>query len=197
MHFKTIAALFAAAASASPVRRSTCTEDTGNTNFGPFGIMALRSASPIHFAQAGAAQNGLYLNLPEQNATCTGDGPSPPGAIFTLVDGKLYLYAEPEPYQQIFVDRSGMGQGILGYITGDQGTPRYAELEGWELDANDNLSFKGAGLIACPNSLDGAWKIWASVGINKPAGQEGCLGFSPRAIELTEPKSCEYTQYGV
>lgn len=110
MQLKTLVALFAAAASASPVQRRTCADDGKKTNFGPFGIMALRSASPIHFAQAGAAQNSLFLHLPEQNATCTGDGPDPTGAIFSLVDGNLYLYAEPELNQQIFVDRSGMGE---------------------------------------------------------------------------------------
>ncbi|ROT36376.1 hypothetical protein SODALDRAFT_325724 [Sodiomyces alkalinus F11] len=191
MHFsQALVAFFAAAACASPVKSRD--DDACKNNFGPFGIMALRSASPIHFAQGSAARNSLFLNLPEQNATCT-DGPAPSGAIFTLIDGNLYLYAEPEPYQQIFVDRSGMGQGIVGYTTGDQPLPRNAEREGWELDANNNLSFKGTGLLACPNSIDGAWRIWLSVGIGKPAGQEGCLGFSPRAIELTEPQSCEYT----
>src|SRR5690349_5419512 len=68
--------LFAVAASAAPTNGS-CTAPTRK-----FGIMALRSASPIHFATAGATQNKLVLNIPEDklDAQCA-DGKARRDAI--------------------------------------------------------------------------------------------------------------------
>ena len=97
--------LFAVAASAAPTNGS-CTAPTRK-----FGIMALRSASPIHFAEASASQNKLVLSLPEAklDAQCA-DGKARRDAIFYIKDGGLYLYGEKGKEQQFFVDRSGMGK---------------------------------------------------------------------------------------
>lgn len=98
--------VFAAAASAAPASGSSCPAPTRK-----FGIMALRSASPIHFAQASATQNKIVLSLPESklDAQCT-DGKARRDAIFYLQDGELYLYGNKDKVQQFFVDRSGMGK---------------------------------------------------------------------------------------
>lgn len=97
--------LFAAAASAAP--SGSCPAPTRK-----FGIMALRSASPIHFAQASATQNKLVLHLPEAklDAQCT-DGKTRRDAILYLKDGELFLYGK-DKVQQFFVDRSGMGKAL-------------------------------------------------------------------------------------
>lgn len=97
----TVVALFAAAASAAPASGS-CSRK--------FGIMALRSASPIHFAEASASQNKLILNQPEDklDAKCA-DGKARKDAIFYIQDGELYLYGNNDKVQSFFVDRSGMG----------------------------------------------------------------------------------------
>ncbi|KAI0403979.1 hypothetical protein F4802DRAFT_569259 [Xylaria palmicola] len=209
-------ALFAGAAMASPCKPSTTAPSystgpspTSSTPAGPsstaivpgdkFGLMALRSASPIHFAQFGAAHNSIFLNLPAQNATChEGDQPTTADyATFTLgEDGSLYLYAEEGvPRQQLFVDRSGMGQGKLGYTTGDQSGPRNGERTAFAVDEYGDVSFNGAGFIACPNSIDGAWSVWVSAGVTNPGGNSDCLGLAARAVKIAgTPKSCEYTQ---
>jgi hypothetical protein len=158
-----------------------------------FGIMSLRSASPIHFGQVSAAQSNLFINLPHQHAVCKGAAQE--GATFYIKDGELFLYTPGgKPAQKVYVDRSGMGQGNLGYLTGNEGLPRYGETKGWKKDESNFLSFNGAGLLACPNSIDNAWNIWVSVGIAKPAGQEGCLGFTPMAVPLDKPVACSYTK---
>jgi hypothetical protein len=72
-----------------------------------FGLMALRSASPVHFAQFDAALSSVFLNLPAQNATC--DSGEADSATFYLQDGGLYLYAASATPQQLYADRSGMG----------------------------------------------------------------------------------------
>ena len=86
------------------------------------------------------------------------------------------------------------GQGKLGFTTGAQPTPRNAERDGFELDAFDDLTFNGAGFLACPNSIDGAYSVWVSAGVNNPAGNSDCVGISARAMEVDEPNSCRYTE---
>ncbi|EEU45673.1 hypothetical protein Neosp_004432 [[Neocosmospora] mangrovei] len=159
-----------------------------------FEAMALRSASPIHFSAIQASKSFLSLNLAKQGASC--DKKSDNHAVFNLVGDELYLYKTDNPPQQLYVDRSGMGQGVLGYTTGAQGIPSKAERKGWKIDKSGNLNFNGAGFIACPNSkkAGGSWSVWVDAGNANPGGNKGCLGFTARTIKTTTPNSCEYTQ---
>ncbi|KAI1407892.1 cell wall protein PhiA [Hypoxylon sp. FL1857] len=157
-----------------------------------FSLMALRSASEVHFSSVEAAKSSLFLNLPNQNASCDA-GPAD-YATFYLQDGGLYLYAASATPQQLYVDRSGMGQGKLGYTTGAQPPPRNGERTSFELDENNDLMFNGAGFLACPDSIDGAWSVWVSAGVDQPGGNEGCLGVSVRAVEAFAPNGCLYTE---
>ncbi|KAI0098017.1 hypothetical protein GGR51DRAFT_539020 [Nemania sp. FL0031] len=196
-------ALFAGAALASPCKPSTTTSASTPTSTAvvpgdKFGLLALRSASPIHFAEFSAALSSIFLNLPAQNATCD-NGSTPTtadSATFTLSeDGALYLYAASATPQQLYVDRSGMGQGKLGYTTGAQPAPRNGERTAFAIDEYGDLSFNGAGFIACPNSIDGAWSVWVDAGVANPAGNSGCLGLSARTVKIADtPNSCLYTQ---
>ena len=88
----------------------------------------------------------------------------------------------------------GTGQGKLGYTTGAQPGPRNGERETFAVDDNDNLTFNGAGFIACPNAIDGAWSVWVNAGVANPGGNKDCLGFTARAVENEDPNSCVYTQ---
>ena len=63
------------------------------------------------------------------------------------------------------------------------------------MDDNDNLTFNGAGLLACPSTVDDSWYIWVSAGIDKPAGQEGCVGFTARTVTNADPVKCTYSGY--
>ncbi|OTA58958.1 cell wall protein PhiA [Hypoxylon sp. EC38] len=157
-----------------------------------FSLMALRSASEVHFASFEAAKSSIFLNLPSQNASCDA-GPAD-YATFYLQDGSLYLYAASATPQQLYVDPSGMGQGKLGYTTGAQPPPQKSLRTKFELDEYNDLTFNGAGFLACPNSIDGAWSVWVSAGVDQPAGNEGCLGISVRAVEVLEPNGCLYTE---
>lgn len=95
-----ILSVFAAAASAAP----SCGQRK-------FGIMALRSASPIHFATVSATKNKLVLNLPEDqvDSECV-DGKVHSAATFYIKDEELYLYGTKDRVQQFLVDPSGMGK---------------------------------------------------------------------------------------
>ncbi|KAF5020045.1 hypothetical protein F66182_7926 [Fusarium sp. NRRL 66182] len=159
-----------------------------------FEALALRSASPIHFAGLQAANGGLALRLPKQNANC-GKRKGDNTAVFNLVGDELFLYRKSTPHQQIWVDRSGMGQGVTGY-TDSKSFPRNAETKGWKVDKYGNLNFKGQSLVACPISKEenGPWSIWVSTGNPNPGFNKGCLGFSARTFDVKNPASCKYTQ---
>lgn len=83
----------------------------------------------------------------------------------------------------------------MRYFDKGESTPSgHLEVKGWVVDENDNLNFKGNGLLACPTD-DGSWNIWVDVGNATPAGQEGCLGFSARTLDLKKPVQCTYSNY--
>ncbi|KAF6790027.1 cell wall protein [Colletotrichum sojae] len=201
MRFTTLAALsLATVASALP----TFTAVTNGTTNGTapalpadakFQLMALRSASPVHFSKFQAALSSVFLQLPSQNATCDDREAvaASEAATFYLQDGGLYLYAASATPQQLYADRSGMGQGKLGYTTGAQPAPRNAERTGWVVDSFGDLTLDGAGFLACPDSIEGSWSVWVSAGVAQPAGNADCLGVSVRAVQVSEPNSCSYT----
>jgi hypothetical protein len=107
----TFASLIAAAAALPAGQDAAVTKNENITNFQ---IMALRSASPIHFARFNAAQSSLFLNLPNQDAHCYSQQGNE-AAVFqhNKEDKTLWLYATGNPRQQVYVDRSGMGKFAL------------------------------------------------------------------------------------
>ncbi|KAK4222914.1 hypothetical protein QBC38DRAFT_374189 [Podospora fimiseda] len=166
-----------------------------------FGIMALRSASPIHFASVSGFQNNLALKLPENEleAQCT-DGVTRREATFFIKDGELFLYTPKETIQKLWTDRSGMGTGVLQYATypkdGSWTPGRNFETKGWEIDENDNLLFKGSSFIACPWDPKAPettkWTLYVNAGVSNPAWNEGCLGVTARTVTASEPVRCTY-----
>lgn len=197
MQFKALTALTSLVAAVSGLPTFSATNGTATNNTLPadakFQLMALRSASPVHFSTFQAAKSSIFLQLPSQNATCDQRNATE-SATFTLgQDGGLYLYAASATPQQLYADRSGMGQGKLGYTTGAQPAPRNGERTGWTIDAYGDLTLDGAGFLACPNSIEGAWSVWVSSGVANPAGNTDCLGISVRAVQAVVPNSCSYT----
>ncbi|BCR82794.1 cell wall protein PhiA [Aspergillus chevalieri] len=159
----------------------------------PFGVLAIHSGSGVQNSGFNAAKSSLFAGLPSQNASCARpeDGQT---ATFYIKDSELYLYDQSATPQKFYVDRSGMGQGKIGYTTGAQQPPKNAEQKGWSVSEQNYLQFGGKSLIACPNSIDGAWSIWASAGVDNPAGNENCVGIASRVIESTNPNGCKYTE---
>ncbi|KAG6069219.1 hypothetical protein E4U32_002354 [Claviceps aff. humidiphila group G2b] len=154
-----------------------------------FDVVAVKPSSPIEDFAMGAASRGLLLDLPNQNATCEGENDQ---ATFYIEGSKLFLYSDDKP-QQIFVDRSGMGQGITGYVDEGSSFPRNGELEGWAINASGDLTFAGNNFLACPGSIEGAWRIWADAGVLQPGGSQGCVSFVAHTLPNDEPVSCHYS----
>ncbi|PHH88307.1 hypothetical protein CDD83_7708 [Cordyceps sp. RAO-2017] len=157
----------------------------------PFQLMALRSASDIHFGQISAAQSNIFVNRRlKQGAVCKGEDPN--RATFYLQNGELFLYTNSGLVQKVFVDRSGMGQGKIGFLSGNGPLPPHFEVKGWVIDKYDDLYFGKQNLLACPNA-DG-WTVWLATDQLNPGGNENCLGFIPRTIPTPDAPRCKYSQ---
>ncbi|KAF4333442.1 cell wall [Fusarium beomiforme] len=157
--------------------------------------LALRSASPVHFNYLQAANNSISLKLKEQGASCD-RGVKTNQATFLLSDDELYLYKTDNPPQQLYVDRSGMGQGLFAYTTGVQGLPRNGERKGFKINKDGILQFDGSDFIACPNGKDlekTSWTVWVNAGVENPGWGENCLGISVKAVKDKKPVGCQYT----
>lgn len=164
----------------------------------PFGIVAIRSGAPFQYASVQAMKRGFRLGAASQNASCSSDT-SINSATFQLTEkGELFLYTANPP-QQAFVDRSGMGQGIIQYTTGVQQIGRNQERAPFKIDADSNLIFDSgngvSGFQACPSPTDEAegYSIWLT-GLDKPGFLEGCLPFTAKALKAENPIKCSYTQ---
>ncbi|KAL4922116.1 hypothetical protein BDW62DRAFT_172960 [Aspergillus aurantiobrunneus] len=154
-----------------------------------FGLIAIHSGSGVQNSGFNAALGSLFAGLPSQNATC--DGPDDGFATFYIQDQSLFLHGPNQ--QQIYVDRSGMGQGKVGYTSGDLSPPRNGELTGWAINKDNHLQFDGKDLLACPGSIGGAYSIWAPAGIDNPAGNKNCVGVAARVEKTQNPQSCTYS----
>ncbi|KAI5295784.1 hypothetical protein KEM55_006049 [Ascosphaera atra] len=155
----------------------------------PFGVISIRSGSDMQYASWGASQSMIGAGLSQQNASCNTDPYN--AATFQIRDGALYLYSTQNPPQEVYVDRSGMGQGVIGYTTGAQPAVSGAERKGWAIDG-EYLTFKGQGFIACP-ARDG-FSVWVDTGVENPGFNEGCEGIAARTIETSNPADCLYSE---
>lgn len=190
MRFSAVSAsaILAAVASAAPVEPAPqpITSET---------VFELLSQSPNHDAHLGrvnAVENGLWLHRgAETGAGC--DRPTDGNAQFRLIDGNLFLYSTSYRQQQMWCDRSGMGQGVTGYTTGVQPVPsRNAERGPWVVDGNNTLTMKfSSGFYACPE--DKFYRLWTDSGVTNPGNGEGCLFVSLRAVPVSQPNSCLYS----
>ena len=194
MQFTTafIAAAAAALVSASPIAQADAAAPIKAGEI--FSLMTIRSGSDFQYSSVQAKQSSFTINSPSQGASCAGETNS--ATFFLSGEGELFLNTA-KPSQQAFMDRSGMGQGKLGYTTGAQPAVKNAERTGFTLDANNNLVIKNGeqstGFVACPNALGGGYSVWVA-GSLLPGGNAGCLGFTARAVKAENPVYCSYSQ---
>jgi hypothetical protein len=184
MHFNTIALALIAAATASALPQTTPITDGTK-----FGAIIVQSGSTVDNSPVQSAQRSLFANLPAQNADCAAPTNS---ATFYIQNEELLLWTGINGPQKIFVDRSGMGMGKIGYVTGVEPIGSKWETKGWAVDANNELKFKGTGLQACPRSMDGGRSLWLQ-GVAKPGHNEDCHPVKVVANAIPNPIECVYT----
>jgi hypothetical protein len=159
-----------------------------------FSIMALRSASPVHHTQIQAINGAYYLGNPDQGAQC---GPVNPNyaQFFLTKEGDLYLYT-PNPPEQTFIDRSGMGQGVMGYTQGVMPIGRNQERGPFIINDEGNVVLNATGgavgFQACPNALGGGYSVWLE-GATNPGGNSDCIPFTAKAVKENNILKCDYS----
>jgi hypothetical protein len=142
-----------------------------------FIIMAIRSASPIHYARIQAKSSGFVLGAPTQGAEC--GLVSPNNTQFTLdaSTGDVYLYTPNTPEQAV-VDRSGMGQGHSGYTNGVAPIGTNQECGPFVVDEEGSLVFNATngavGFQVCPGAVGGGYSVWLA-GATDPGGNKDCI----------------------
>ena len=171
----------------------------------PFTLMALRSASPIHFSPIAAS--GLQLWIGKNTSTycpTSASGAIPCAsldanvtAFFPPGDG---LYAEVPGGQQVYA----AADGALGYTQAHSAaTPPGASVAGGtQTPPTAGQSFgywtwtggNATGLVACPSGGSGEagtgpWQVFAAV-----AGRDfgRCLGFEAAAVPYDGPFAWQY-----
>ncbi|EDU49810.1 hypothetical protein PtrSN002B_005380 [Pyrenophora tritici-repentis] len=174
--------------------------------FGVFRLFAIIIDGP--YSQNSTVQfwkNGLSINV-KQDGTCR--DPSINYASFSIAasdadyqPGGLFLYGANPPIQA-FVDRSGMGQGILKFSEGvNPSTPRNGERAPWVITKDHTLMFdngNGAtGFQACTQDQGKTFQVWLQ-GVDRPAGLEDCHKFTAQVwpvdtSEAENPNQCTYT----
>ncbi|CAJ0544446.1 Ff.00g036210.m01.CDS01 [Fusarium sp. VM40] len=161
-----------------------------------FQAVALRSASAVHHASLQASNNSLFLNLKDQGASCD-RGVKEDAATFSIdkKTGEVLLYSTSNPRQQLFTDRSGMGQGVLQYRTGAQPLCTRCEETRWAINEDGHLQYDGEDFRACPLE-DGSYSVRINTGVDNPAGNKDCIPFSLITSKVAEPVGCLYTQQG-
>lgn len=161
-----------------------------------FSLTAIRSGSDIHLQPFQAYKSSIMAGSANQNASC--DSASNVAAFYlgddgNVVDGSMSLYSTDAPFQTTYVDASGMGQGVFQYTTGAQPMSTNGQRSNFTLDANNDLTFNGAGFIACPYLNNNSWSIWVDTGAANPAGHTDCVGIAVRATKLDDAVSCQYS----
>ncbi|CAK1366952.1 hypothetical protein CB0940_10304 [Cercospora beticola] len=187
MQFPTLALLgLAGSALAAPAPQ----QDDQIPTFGqPFGIEA--EGEGLSYAQIRAV-NGRLMIGGEQTATCEG-GQSQDFATFALYsDKRLYMYTNSNPVQNVWVDASGMGQGITGYSSPDRLGNRFS-IEPFYISQEGALTFDNTPAKACPALEKDQYTIWFS-NAEKPAYQEGCIEVQLKTYYAPARIACNYTE---
>lgn len=82
--------------------------------------------------------------------------------------------------------------GVMGYLNGNSPPPRYAELTGWSINADNHLQFAGNDFTACPSTAGESWSIWAA-GVQNPGHNQNCIGIVARVEYTQNPNACVYS----
>ncbi|KIY74086.1 hypothetical protein CYLTODRAFT_448290 [Cylindrobasidium torrendii FP15055 ss-10] len=145
---------------------------------------AVANGSAVQNSDVSASVGSLWLNH-AQDASC--DKENTNVAAFYIKDGAAFLYAASATPQQLYIDRSGMGRGKIGYVTGAEPTPKNAETTGFAVSDDGKLTFDGEdSFFACPSG--DSYAIW------KQQFSEDCGAVTIDAKYTDSPVGCSYTQ---
>lgn len=161
-----------------------------------FGVIAARSASPIHLQPIEAA--GLRLQIGGTSAhycpqAMETEGLCPNTQItnFEGGNGDLFMGAITPGGQQVYIDPQC---GAMSYtIAHSAAMPNGSITDGWTLDQGEQFGFLAwkNGLLACNTTVGGPWAVYGVIPGVTPPGD--CLGFDALTSNMTDPAAWEYT----
>ncbi|KAJ5104176.1 hypothetical protein N7532_004705 [Penicillium argentinense] len=144
-----------------------------------FNVMAIRSASPIHYSQLNAAGQKFWLGGKTSSYCPDIDGiQCPPGNQTVLASGGNSLDVEVPGGQQVYVAPSGALSFTQAHSANIPPAPQSAP---WS-----HYTFNGwgaSGFMACPTE-DNRWQVFVAMqNATVPQGNvSDCLGFSAMAL---------------
>ncbi|EED19212.1 IgE-binding protein [Talaromyces stipitatus ATCC 10500] len=187
MKFSVIApAVLAACAAALPTAQEAKPDAAG-----PFSLMALRSASPLHFQPINAAGQKFWVGGSTSSYCPSNIDPCPPGTqtVFANTNG---LDVEVPGGQAVYVDPSGalsFTQAHSAYIPEGSVQGPFTYTPGQPFGTYTTGAFGSTGFMACPDNAAAPtkWQVFAAIqNATVPTGNVGdCLGFDAAAIEYS------------
>lgn len=167
-----------------------------------FRLFALIKDGPYSQNSSVQAYKGsLGVNF-KQNSTCAD---SDTNFITLFIDkdtGNLGVYSDLPPITA-YVDRSGMGMGVLRFSTGvAPPLPKNAERGPWKITDDLTLVYAGAneniGLQACSEDDGKTFVLWLQ-GVTNPASYKYCTPISAQVwpIPDSETAKCSYNDFGI
>ncbi|KAJ5721422.1 uncharacterized protein N7483_009356 [Penicillium malachiteum] len=155
-----------------------------------FGVMAVRSGSPIHYTQMNADGQKFWLGGSTSSYCPDVDGiVCPPGNQTIFASGGNAMDVEVPGGQQVYVDPTG----ALSFTQAHSASiPAGSAVGGLSYEAGspwNHYTFNGwgaTGFMACPTS-DNRWQVFAAMqNATVPSGDVAdCLGFSALALTYT------------
>jgi hypothetical protein len=186
---------FLAAAMAAP----TAVKPVARQSESPyFGVLAQRSASPIHFQPMNARGGNFFIGGKGPSSYCpvetVGAENCPPGNTTTFAGGNqtLSLGVVVPGGQQVYVAADGALSYTVphsAYIPPGSTVTGFSRTASPTSDLFGYLNWEG-GFIACPGSADDGWKVYGQIA-NGTFSDE-CLGFSAIAAPVSAPAAWQY-----
>lgn len=160
-----------------------------------FGLISVRSASPIHYQTVSASGQALWLNKPTASYCPENVGDAcPAGNVTTFAggDGSLSMGVVVPGGQQVYVEAD---TGRVKYTQAHSAAvPEDAIRTGWNLSEGEsfgNLANEKGGFIACPCEDDESWKVF--VALDGLKFDDDCLGFDALSSNSTSAGAWQYS----
>ncbi|KAM0714239.1 hypothetical protein Q7P37_010026 [Cladosporium fusiforme] len=159
-----------------------------------FGLISVRSASPIHYQSVSASGQSLWLNKPTASYCPENVDECPAGNTTTFAggDGSLSMGVVVPGGQQVYIEAD---TGRVKYTQAHSAAvPEDAVRTGWNLSEGEsfgNLANENGGFLACPCDDDDSWKVF--VALDGLKFGDDCLGFDALSGNATSAGAWQYS----
>lgn len=164
---------------------------------GYFGLISVRSASPIHYQTLTASSQSIWLNK-KTSSYCPENieelGGCPAGNVTSFAggEGTLSMGVVVPGGQQVYVEPD---TGRVKYTQAHSAAKPEGSIEtGWNLSQGESfghLANEAGGFLACPCEDDDSWKVF--VALDGLKFDDDCLGFDALSSNSTSAGAWQYS----